>query len=116
MARTPGSADPDPARLAEIAEKLDQTPAAIAATLRDELLAARAQIDAGLAAEDMVAIGDGAHAARNSALMADATPLLAQLRALEIAADGGDLRAAREARARADVDLAHLIQALSDLS
>ena len=114
MSQAPG-AEPDPARLRALAENLGQAPQAIAETLHDELRAARAQIDAGLAAEDLVAVGDGAHAARNSALMVGAKRLLAELRALQTAADGGDLGAAREARGRADADLAHLIEALGEL-
>jgi hypothetical protein len=114
VARIPG-ADPDPARLAAIAENLGLTLQAVASTLHDELRAARAQIDAGLAGEDLVAVADGAHAARNSALMVSAKPLLAELRALQTAADGGELGAAREARGRADAPLAHLIRALGDL-
>ncbi|HEY3772986.1 MAG TPA: hypothetical protein VGL69_08340 [Solirubrobacteraceae bacterium] len=109
------AADPDPARLRALAENLGQTPQAIAGTLYDELRAARAQIDAGLAGEDLVAVGDGAHAARNSALMVGAKPLLTELRALETAADAGELAAAREAQGRAEADLAHLIEALGEL-
>ena len=115
MARARGGAEPDPERLAAIAEQLGQPPRAVAVTLRDELVAARAQIDAGLAAEDLIAVADGAHAARNSALMVGARALLAALRALETAAENAQLGAAREARAGADADLAHLIQALGDL-
>jgi hypothetical protein len=109
------AADPDPARLHALAENLGQAPQAIARTLYDELRAARIQIDAGLAGEDLVAVGDGAHAARNSALMVGAGPLLAELRVLETAADAGELAAARGARGRADADLAHLIEALGEL-
>ncbi len=115
MGRASGTA-PDPARLRALADNLGQTPEAVARTLHDELLAARAQIDAGLGGDDLEAAGDGAHAARNSALMVGAQPLLAELRALETAADRGELEAAREARGRADCDLAVLIQALGELS
>jgi hypothetical protein len=111
----PPEAEPDPARLRALAENLGQTAGAVAGTLHAELVAARAQIDAGLAGEDLVAVGDGAHAARNSALMVGARPLLAELRALETAADRGELGAAREARGRADADLARLIEALGGL-
>jgi hypothetical protein len=106
----------DPARLRALAENLGQTPEAIARTLHDELLSARARIDAGLAGEDLEAVGDGAHAARNSALMVGGRPLLAELRALETAADGGETGAAHEARDRADGGLADLIAALGELS
>jgi hypothetical protein len=114
VSRAP-DAVPDPARLQALAENLGQTAGAVAATLHAELLAARSQIDAGLAAADLVAVGDGAHAARNSALMVAGMPLVTALRALETAADGGELGAAREARARAEADLAHLIRALAEL-
>ncbi len=115
MSRAPGT-EPDPARLRALAENLGQTPQAVARTLHNELRAARAQIDTGLTGEDLVAVGDGAHAARNSALMVGAKPLLAELRALETAADAGELGAAREARVRADADLGHLIEALGELA
>lgn len=114
MAGAPGS-EPDPARLRALAENLGQTPEAVAGTLHNELRAARGRIDAGLAGEDLVAVGDGAHAARNSALMVGAKPLLAELRALETAADGGELAAAHEARGRVDEGLARLIDALGEL-
>ncbi|MGH2908682.1 MAG: hypothetical protein ACRDK8_05230 [Solirubrobacteraceae bacterium] len=114
MARTPG-ADLDPARLQALAENLGQTPEAIAHTLHAELLAARARIDAGLSGGDPVAVGDGAHAARNSALMVGTQRLLAGLRALEIAADAGDLAAARAARDGAAEGLGQLIEALAAL-
>jgi hypothetical protein len=112
----PPVAGPDPARLRALADNLGQTPEAIARTLHDELRAARAQIDVGLTGGDLVAVGDGAHAARNSALMVGAQPLLAELRALETSADGGELEAARAARGRADADLAQLIDTLGELS
>ena len=115
MSRPP-DAVPDPARLRALAENLGQTAGAVAATLHGELLAARSRIDAGLAGEDLLAVGDGAHAARNSALMVAAKPLISELRALETAADGGELVEARQARARADADLAHLIRALGELA
>ncbi|HTU28367.1 MAG TPA: hypothetical protein VMF07_03230 [Solirubrobacteraceae bacterium] len=115
MSRARG-AGPDPARLQALAENLGQTPQAVARTLHEELRAARAQIDAGLASEDLTAVGDGAHAARNSALMVGAAPLLSELRALETAADSGELRSAREVRGRADADLADLIEALGELA
>jgi hypothetical protein len=44
-----------------------------------------------------------------------AKPLLAELRALETAADGGELAAAHEARGRVDEGLARLIDALGEL-
>jgi hypothetical protein len=84
----------DRARLEALAERLEQSPADVAAALRDELTAALAQIDAGLRAGDLAPVADGAHAARNSALMLGAGPLLAGLRALEHAAGRGETEAA----------------------
>jgi len=102
----------DPARLRELADALHQTPQAVALTLHDELLAARARIDAGLADRAPETVVDGAHAARNSAAMVGARSLLAELRAVEAAAGRGDLAAARAARERAEDELARLIEAL----
>lgn len=105
----------DPARLHALADALSQTPEAVARTLHDELVTARARIDAGLADGAPEVIGDGAHAARNSALMVGARSLLAELRAIETASDRGNLAAARAARGRVEAGLAHLIAALDEL-
>lgn len=105
----------DRTRLAELAQQLGQSPEEVARTLRDELVAARARIDAGLAGEDRIAVGDGAHAARNSALMVGARPLLAELRAIQTAADGGDFATARSAREQVEAGLGRLIEALDGL-
>ena len=102
----------DPARLRALAEGLGESPEAVARTLHDQLAGARARIDAGLAAADLEATGDGAHAARNSALMVGAQALLTELRALETAADHGRLADARAARRRAEGDLRRLIEEL----
>jgi len=111
----PTGADPDPARLRALADRLGETPERVARTLHGELLQARAALDAGLADGNLTAVADAAHGARNSALMVGAGPLLDELRALETAADAGELQAAREARARAGERLAHLIEALAAL-
>lgn len=114
MGRAPGIG-PDPARLRALAENLGATTEAVARTLHDELLAARARIDAGLARGDLIAVGDGAHAARNSAVMVGAKPLLAELRALQEAADEGEIGTAREAWNRAVDGLTQLIDVLGGL-
>lgn len=111
----PPGGDVDTTRLAELAVQLGQEPEAVARRLHDELVAARARIDAGLADGDQVAVGDGAHAARNSALMVGARPLLAGLRAVETAADAGDLPAARAAREQVEDVLGLLIETLGRL-
>jgi hypothetical protein len=114
MARPPGG-DVYPSRLQAVAESLGQTPEAVARTLHDELLGARAEIDAGLAEGDPETIGHGAHAARNSVLMIGAPAVLLELRALETEAAGGDLEAARLARRRVSPGLQTLIEALGAL-
>jgi len=114
MAPPPGE-DLDPGRLQALAERLGQTPEAVARTLHDELLAARAEIDAGLADGDPEPIGHGAHAARNSVLMIGAQAVLLELRALEAAAVAGELEAARLARRRVSKGLQTLIGALGAL-
>jgi hypothetical protein len=114
MGRPPGE-DLDPGRLQALAEHLGQTSEAVAHTLHDELLGARAEIDAGLADGDPETIGHGAHAARNSVLMIGAPAVLLELRALEVAATAGDLEAARRARRRVSADLQTLIEALGAL-
>lgn len=67
-------------------------------TLVAELNAAVAAIEAGLAAPDLEAVSLAAHAARNSALMIDAQPLLVRLAELESAARRDDLPGARSAQ------------------
>lgn len=105
----------DPARLTELAQSLGESPGAVARTLHDELVSARAEIDTGLAGADLEAIDHGTHAARNSALMLGARAVLGELRSLEVAARERDLEAARAARQRADGGLTSLIAALRAL-
>ena len=57
-------------------------------------------IEAGLADGDLAAVADAAHAARNSALMLGAQPLLPALGEIESGARLGDERATRAALQR----------------
>jgi HPt (histidine-containing phosphotransfer) domain-containing protein len=52
------------------------------------------EIDSGMAAGDSRAVAHGAHAARNSALMLDAQPMLDALGEIESCARAGDLTGA----------------------
>jgi hypothetical protein len=92
----------DLSRLGALAAQLGQTPAQVAGTLRDELCRAFAQLDAALGTGDREAAGHAGHAARNSALMIGARPMLAALRALDVALGAGDEAGARAARAQLD--------------
>jgi hypothetical protein len=87
----------DPTRLAYLQEALGTGIAEIASTLDTELSRAIAQLEAGLEAGEMEVVAHSAHAARNSALMLDAHPLLGALTELETAARADDVTAAREA-------------------
>ncbi len=78
-------------RLAELQELLGTELPDIVATLVEELTTAFEAIDAGLAGDDLGATAMAAHAARNSALMIDAQPLLAHLAELESAARAHDM-------------------------
>ncbi len=73
-------------------------------TLVTELTAALARIDAGLAGGDLAEVAAAAHAARNSALMIDAQPLLGVLKQVETCARRNESAGASAARSRlADV-------------
>ena len=87
-------------RLGALAAQLGQTPAEVCRTLHDELSRAIAQLDAGLATGDREAAGHASHAARNSALMIEARPMLAGLRGVEAALAAGDQAGARAAHAQ----------------
>ncbi len=92
----------DLGRLAELEQLLGRRVPEIAGTLVSELTKAMAGIEAGLAAGDLAAAALAAHAARNSALMIDARPLLDCLDALESSARRDDAGGAREAHRRLD--------------
>jgi HPt (histidine-containing phosphotransfer) domain-containing protein len=61
-----------------------------------EIDEALASIEAGLADRDLAAAANAAHAARNSALMLDARPVLPTLGEIESGARSGNERATRE--------------------
>jgi hypothetical protein len=87
-------------RLAELQELLGADLREIVTTLVTELNNEFGAIDAGLAGDDLGAVAMAAHAARNSALMIDAHPVLAGLRELESGALAGDMLAALAANER----------------
>jgi hypothetical protein len=82
-------------RLAELQELLGKELAEIVRTLVGELTDAFAATSAGLDIGDLHAVALAAHAARNSALMIDAWPLLAALSELETYARDDDVMNAR---------------------
>lgn len=90
----------DLGRLAELQELLGTQLSEIVATLLTELSRALQDIDAALAGRDLDAVALAAHAARNSALMVDAQPLLARLGELESCARRLDLTSALAAQER----------------
>lgn len=89
-------------RLAGLAEQLDSELPQIVETLVEELTRALGAIGAALDDDDLSAAALAAHAARNSALMIDARPLLDCLDALESSARRADPDRAREAQRRLD--------------
>jgi hypothetical protein len=90
----------DLSRLEALGPELGQTGAQVAGTLSQELRRAFGDLDAALGAGDLEGAGRAVHAARNSALMIAAGPMLAGLRALDAALDAADLSGACEVRAR----------------
>lgn len=87
----------DLSRLAQLRELLDSDLPQIVETLVEELTRALDAIGAALATSDLAAAALAAHAARNSALMIDARPLLDCLDQLESSARRHDADAARRA-------------------
>ena len=83
--------------LAELQQLLGKRVSEIVAMLLDELTTALDAIAAALTAGDLEATARAAHAARNSALMIDARPLLDHLAAVETAARRRDPASARTA-------------------
>ena len=90
----------DPARLSELEQALGTQRAAIVGTLVTELTTAVSRIDEGLETGDLSEVAAAAHAARNSALMIDARPLLRVLRQLESCARSDQPEGAAAARGR----------------
>ncbi len=92
----------DLTRLAELEQLLDSELPQIVATLVAELDRSLGAVAAALADGDLAAAALAAHAARNSALMIDARPLLDGLDALESHARRTDVDGAREAHRRVE--------------
>jgi hypothetical protein len=90
----------DLSRLAELQGLLDSGLPQIVETLVEELTRALEAIGPALDGGDLVTAGLAAHAARNSALMIDARPLLDRLDALESSARRDDADGARDAQRR----------------
>ena len=90
----------DLSRLAELQQLLDSGLPQIVDTLVKELDRALEAIGRALGDGDLAAAALAAHAARNSALMIDARPLLDCLDALESSARRDDADGAREAQRR----------------
>lgn len=99
-------------RLSALQEALGQTVPEIVATLVQELESALRAVGAGVDDGDLPAASLAAHAARNSALMIDAAPLLAELDEIEAGAGRGDLASAGAARAGLDASWPALRSAL----
>lgn len=95
-------AELDVSRLSELEELLGTDRPAIVRTLLTELTTAVGRIDAGLDSGDLAEVAAAAHAARNSALMIDAQPLLHVLRQLETCARHDEAEGASAAQARLD--------------
>ena len=85
-----GNAELDLTRLTALQKHLGSDRAEIIGTLVSELSTAVEQIEAALKGGDLAAAAPAAHAARNSALMLDARPLLAALRQIEAGARRDD--------------------------
>lgn len=88
------TSDLDLDRLAELQDLLGTELSEIVATLLNELGRALRDVDAALTGRDLNAAALAAHAARNSALMIDAQPLLAHLGELETCARRKDMTSA----------------------
>jgi HPt (histidine-containing phosphotransfer) domain-containing protein len=91
------SGELDATRLPELRDALGTDVSEIINTLDNELARAIGQLEKGLEAGRLDAVAQAAHAARNSALMLDAQPLMHALRELETAARSEDLAGARGA-------------------
>jgi hypothetical protein len=90
----------DLSRLAELQQLLDSGLPEIVDTLLEELDRAVGAIGGALDDGDLATAALAAHAARNSALMIDARPLLTALEALESGARRNDAQATHQAHSR----------------
>jgi HPt (histidine-containing phosphotransfer) domain-containing protein len=90
--------DFDLRRLHELPELLGSELPVIVATLLTELTRTTDQVREAIGSSDWAAAAEAAHAARNSALMLDAGPLLETLARVELAAANADRAAAETAR------------------
>jgi hypothetical protein len=97
---TAAESDLDVTRIVELEHLLGTDRETIVGTLVTELTTALARIDEGLDACDLAEVAAAAHAARNSALMIDAQPVLRVLKQLETFARNDQADAAIAARAR----------------
>lgn len=79
-------------RLLELERVLGTGLPEIVANLVTDIERAVDEIDTGMAAGDSHLVAHGAHAARNSALMLDAHPMLDALSEIELSARAGDLQ------------------------
>ena len=92
--------DFDLRRLHELPELLGSDLPVIVTTLLEELTRATDQVQKAIGSGDWAAAAEAAHAARNSALMLDAGPLLETLNRVELAATRDDGAAAEAAAAQ----------------
>jgi HPt (histidine-containing phosphotransfer) domain-containing protein len=90
----------DLTRLLDLQRVLDTSLPEIVGKLVTDIERSVDEIEAGMTAGDSHAVAHGAHAARNSALMLDAQPMLDALAEIEAAARAGELRAAGDGIAR----------------
>jgi HPt (histidine-containing phosphotransfer) domain-containing protein len=106
--------DFDLRRLHELPELLGSELPVIVATLLAELTRATDQVHRAIGSGDWAAAAEAAHAARSSALMLDAGPLLEILGRLELAAAHADRAAAEDARAQLEQTWPALRSGLED--
>jgi HPt (histidine-containing phosphotransfer) domain-containing protein len=92
--------DLDLSRLAELRELLQAEIPELVMQMAIRISDALTRLDAALAADDLPAVADAAHAARNDALMLGTRRLLEALEAVELDARDLESQAAREALAR----------------
>lgn len=90
----------DLSRLTELEQSLGTELEAIAQTLVTELSSALTRIAAGLEDGHLDEVAAAAHAARNSALMIDARPMLRELSQVETCARRNEPEAASDAEVR----------------